>query len=140
MRAQNSRRALGLDSLTTRNSVHDGPADIEPTNPTTVEAAEPIDAESDDADSVKDIEPFDVEQCLDFILGLRMTSLLHYQEGMAVLRTHLSARYGEDRVEQGMELIRGLLDDRENAAGLGDDGDQLAPWSVSHLQAPEFSS
>jgi len=98
---------------------------------TTSRALETV-LEVDEADSISDCTEAQVD-LHDFIsleLGIveRLPSLVRYADGMLYLKEAVTERFGRSHVERAIDIVFELIENKDNAAGLGDEGDPSAPW------------
>ncbi|KAI9847642.1 MAG: hypothetical protein M1838_000818 [Thelocarpon superellum] len=86
---------------------------------------------ADAAASALRAEEFDEERCRDFFvheLGVEIPRFYRYAEGIHEVRKRILLRYGDMNFGPVMALFRELLEQDDNAAGLGDDGDLWRSW------------
>jgi len=58
----------------------------------------------------------------------RLPSLVHYVDGMLYLEEAVTERFGASHVERAIDIVFELIENKDNAGGLGDEGDSYAPW------------
>lgn len=79
---------------------------------------------------------FEMEECKDFIVfelaqEEQTPRMLGYEAGMKKIYLRLEERYGSEHAAKGLQIVHDLIENSCAAAGIGDDGDWWATWSVS---------
>jgi len=84
---------------------------------------------------------FEMEECRDFIVfelaQVEQTPrMLGYEDGLKKIYMRLEERYGMEHAAEGLRIVYDLIENSCDAAGIGDDGDWWATWSVSPMLHP----
>ncbi|KAI9657808.1 MAG: hypothetical protein M1829_006874 [Trizodia sp. TS-e1964] len=84
------------------------------------------------------------ESCLDFLvheLGLEIPRTYRYAQGIHEVQKRLILRYGDENIARVMDIFNSLLEDENNAAGLGDDGDVWRSWRHDYkMRGTDFAN
>lgn len=88
--------------------------------------------EVDEAESINDHTEAQID-LHDFIaleLGNveKLPSLVRYADGMLYLEEAVIERFGDSYVDRAIDIVFELIENKDNAGGLGDEGDPYAPW------------
>ena len=77
------------------------------------------------------IEAYEEESCRDFLvdeLGVEVARFYRYTEGIHEVQRRVMLRYGEKNYAKAMNNFYDLLEQEDNASGLGDEGDAWRSW------------
>ncbi|KAI9679489.1 MAG: hypothetical protein M1817_005511 [Caeruleum heppii] len=77
------------------------------------------------------VEEYDDESCRDFLvheLGLEIPRFYRFNKGIHEVQKRIISRYGDENFGRAMAVFREMLEDADNAWGLGDDGDLWRSW------------
>jgi len=78
---------------------------------------------------------FDEEAVRDFLvdeLGLEIPRLYRYDQGIHEVHRRLITRFGDEHFARAMGVFQDLLENEDNANGLGDDGDLYRSWRYDY--------
>jgi len=72
----------------------------------------------------------DLRDFIVFELGVveRLPILLKYAEGMLLVLERVTEQYGGENVRIALEIVCDLIENRDHANGMGDEGDCWAAW------------
>jgi len=83
-----------------------------------------------DEAQITEAEIVDLHDFISLELGIveRLPSLVPYAGGMLYLEEVVTERFGGSHVERAINIVFELIENKDNAGGLGDEGDPYAPW------------
>jgi len=72
----------------------------------------------------------DLRDFIVFELGVveRLPILLKYAEGMLLVLERVTEQYGGENVQKALDIVCDLIENRDHANGMGDEGDCWAAW------------
>ena len=79
------------------------------------------------------VDAFDEETCRYFLreVGEQTVPFYPFSFGIDEVYTLLLERYGEDWIADALSVLHELMEAKDNASGLGDDGDIWRSWRHS---------